>query len=110
MKDFHEGLPVPSNVDIFGCCGLLERLLDESEDEIPDCCPSLESVEDDEYPDRCNISLKPIFAIPVGPSVFLPQMFFLITWLSTYPALSVPDYGYSRNTTCALDLIPTFLL
>jgi hypothetical protein len=45
-KDSHDGLPVPSNVDIFGCCGLLEWPLDESEDELPDCCPSLESVED----------------------------------------------------------------
>jgi hypothetical protein len=90
MKDFHEGLPVPSNVDIFGCCGLLERLLDESEDEIPDCCPSLESVEDDEYPDRCNISLNPIFAIPVGPSVFLPQMFF-------FDYLAFDLFGFERT-------------
>jgi hypothetical protein len=49
MKDSHDGLPVPSNVDIFGCCGLLKRPHDESEDELPDCCPSLESVEDDKY-------------------------------------------------------------
>jgi hypothetical protein len=49
MKDSHDGLPVPSKVDIFGCCGLFERPLDESEDELPDCCLSLEYVEDVKY-------------------------------------------------------------
>ena len=31
-------------------------------------------------------------------------------WLSNVLTLSVPDYGFSRNTWCALNLISKFLL
>ena len=34
----------------------------------------------------------------------------LFTWLSNLSILSVPDEGYSRNASCALNLISTFLL
>ena len=34
----------------------------------------------------------------------------LIIWLSNQSILSIPDEGYSRNTSCALNLISTFLL
>jgi hypothetical protein len=35
---------------------------------------------------------------------------FLIIWLSNLSTLSVPDEGYSRNASCALNLISTFSL
>ena len=34
----------------------------------------------------------------------------LIIWFSNILALSVPEDGYSRYATCALNLISTFLL
>ena len=33
-----------------------------------------------------------------------------IIWISNILALSVPDEGYSRNASCALSMISTFLL
>jgi hypothetical protein len=36
-------------------------------------------------------------------------MYFYIIWISDLSALSVPDEGYSRNASCALNLIFTFL-
>jgi len=34
----------------------------------------------------------------------------IINWVSNLSILSVPDEGYSRNASCALNLISTFLL
>ena len=35
---------------------------------------------------------------------------FYVTWLSNILAVCVPDECYSRNTSCALNLISRFLL
>ena len=43
------------------------------------------------------------------PLVLLLQNLYII-WLSNLPVLSVPDEAYSRNASCALNLISTFLL
>ena len=42
-------------------------------------------------------------------SIFV-NMHNYIIWLSNLSTLSVPDEGYSRNASCALNLIFTFLL
>ena len=50
------------------------------------------------------------FGRPVlGPLVLLLPKF-LIIWLFNLPILSIPSEGYSRNGSCALILISTFLL
>ena len=43
-------------------------------------------------------------------SLFAGFFFIIIIWLSNFLALSVPDKGYSRNASCALNLIFTFLM
>jgi len=44
----------------------------------------------------------------LGPLVlFFPKL--QIIWLSNLSNLSVPDEGYSRNKSCALNLISAFL-
>ena len=45
----------------------------------------------------------------LGPLVLLILKLYII-WLSNILALSVPDEGYSRNASCALNLIFTYLL
>jgi len=50
------------------------------------------------------------FGRPVLGSLVLLLPTFLIIWFSNLPILSVPSEGYSRNGSCALILISTFLL
>jgi len=62
----------------------------------------------------CFIPPKPkfsrlILAILFRPFDFLAHKDFKIIWLSNILTLSVPDAGYSRNVSCALILISTFL-
>jgi len=40
--------------------------------------------------------------------LFIPKL--LIIWLSNLPIFGVPDEGYSRNASCALNLISALLL
>ena len=46
----------------------------------------------------------------LGPFVSLLSERFLIIWLSSLSILSIPDQGFTRNTSCALNLISVFLL
>jgi hypothetical protein len=47
----------------------------------------------------------------LGPSILLlpNTLFNIIIWPSNLSILSLPDEGYSRNASCALNLKSTFL-
>ena len=51
-----------------------------------------------------------MLAILFRPIGLLAPKAFEIIWFSNLSTLSVPDEGYSRNASCALNLIYTFLL
>ena len=46
----------------------------------------------------------------LGPLVYMPSISFVFIniWFSILSTLSVLDWGYSRNVSCALNLISTF--
>ena len=45
-----------------------------------------------------------------GPLVFLLPETLKLFGFEVFSTLSIPDYSYSRNVSCALNLISTFLL
>ena len=60
-------------------------------------------------PIRCGFASGFVNCLgPLALVLLFPKL--KIIWLSNISILSVPDEGYSRNESCALSLIFTFLL
>ena len=58
---------------------------------------------------RCpSLRSQPVFAILFGPFGLLAPKDFKFAWISNLLTQNVPNYGYSRNVSCALNFISTF--